>query len=210
MAQKAKITNVSSKAGAAIEVLLNPTDYTLTKGAMYTEVPIPGLSTPILQFIRGSGETLKLELLLDGTDGHAVAPRLTALRALVAIDGTLHTPPVVLFEWGDQSFQGVVTQLEEKMTVFNPDGNVLRSRVTLTLKKYESVDSQISATRKSSPDRTHIRVVREGETLAHIAFEAYGDPALWSVIAQHNNIDRPRFVSPGAALLVPAIPSGVS
>jgi nucleoid-associated protein YgaU len=48
-------------------------------------------------------------------------------------------------------------------------------------------------------------VVREGETLAAIAAEVYGDPRLWTALAEANDIDRPRFVTPGTALQVPAL-----
>jgi nucleoid-associated protein YgaU len=50
-----------------------------------------------------------------------------------------------------------------------------------------------------------VRVLREGETLALVAAEAYGDPRLWRLIAEENGIDRPRFVAPGTPLRVPAI-----
>jgi nucleoid-associated protein YgaU len=48
-------------------------------------------------------------------------------------------------------------------------------------------------------------VLREGETLAHIAYEAYGDPRMWRTIALANNIDRPRFIEPGTPLWIPAM-----
>jgi len=64
---KAKIVNVSVEPPAPIEVLFNPTDYGINRGANYTELQVPGLSTPILQFIRGEARTIDLELFLDGT-----------------------------------------------------------------------------------------------------------------------------------------------
>jgi nucleoid-associated protein YgaU len=57
----------------------------------------------------------------------------------------------------------------------------------------------------SSPDRTHVRVLREGETLAHIAREVYGDPRMWRPIAIANDIERPRFIVPGTPLRIPAL-----
>jgi hypothetical protein len=203
---KAKIFNVSRDDTTGIEVGFNPTDYTVTRGARFAEVPVPGLTTPILQFVYGDASSLKIDLLLDGTDGRAdVHDRLEALRALVRIDGELHTPPVVSFNWGHESFQGVVTSLEEKMSLFSPEGNVLRSRVTLTFKSYKSVEDQQKETPTASPDRTRVHMVKQGETLARVAYEAYGDPALWRAIAEANNIARPRFVAAGTVLIVPSI-----
>ena len=124
---------------------------------------------------------------------------------LVTIDPELHTPPVVQFSWGSESFQGVVTQLEEKMTLFDSEGHVIRARVTATLKSYESVDAQMRLNPTFSPDRTRIRVTKAGETLPQIAYEAYGDPSLWRSIAEENNLQRPRFIDAGTTLIVPAI-----
>ena len=52
-----------------IPVQFNPTEYTLAKGAQIAEIAIPGLDSPVLQFIRGQTQTLKLELLFDTTEG---------------------------------------------------------------------------------------------------------------------------------------------
>jgi nucleoid-associated protein YgaU len=82
---------------------------------------------------------------------------------------------------------------------------VLRARVTVSMKSYEAVETQLRELRRQSPDRTRVRVVREGETLAAIAAEVYGDPRLWTALAEANDIDRPRFVTPGTALQVPAL-----
>ena len=56
----------------------------------------------------------------------------------------------------------------------------------------------------SSPDRTRVRAVRDGETLAQLANEAYGDPRLWRTIATQNN-ERPRFLTTGQTLRIPAV-----
>ena len=45
-----------------IDVQFNPADYSITKGAQIAEIAIPGLDTPILQFIRGKNEQLTLDL----------------------------------------------------------------------------------------------------------------------------------------------------
>src|SRR5512132_1847736 len=137
--QKAKIVNVSVDPEVAIDVLFNPTEYGINRGANYTEMPVPGLRTPILQFIRGEAQTVDLELFLDGTNKREpIEKDLDKLRKFVNIDGELHAPPVCRFEWGKVSFQGVVTSLKEKFQLFAEDGQVLRARVTLSIKSYES------------------------------------------------------------------------
>lgn len=206
---KAKVVNISVDPEQPINVLFNPSDYGINRGANYTEMPVPGLKTPILQFIRGEAQTVDLELFLDGTNKREpIEADLQKLRKFINIDSELHAPPVCRFEWGDVRFQGVVTSLKEKLQLFAEDGRVLRARVTLSIKSYESAEVQLRELRRSSPDRTRVRVFREGESLALIANEAYGDPRLWRLIAQANNVTRPRFIAPGTALKIPADVTG--
>jgi nucleoid-associated protein YgaU len=198
--------NVSVNPPVATEVMFNPTDYSIDRGASYAELDVPGLKTPILQFVRGEAQTLSLALFLDGSDARQpVSDALAALRQFICIDGHLHTPPVCLFVWGDVKFQGVVTSIKEKFSLFDGDGKVVRAVVTLSLKSYEAVEVQIRDLKRSSPDRTRVRTVRDGETLAQLANEAYGDPRLWRAIATENDIDRPRFLTSGQTLRIPAV-----
>lgn len=206
----ATLTDVSSPTPRTITVQFNPTDYALHGGVTYAQMPVPGLQTPIQQFIRGDGDTLTLELFLDRTgqrsgDAVSVQPDLDALRTFVRIDSALHAPPVCEFRWGNVVFTGTVVSISERYLLFSPGGSVLRARVHLTLRAYKSAEVQLRELHLQSPDRTHVRIVREGETLSSIASEAYGDPRHWRAIAEANDIDRPRFVAPGTALKVPAL-----
>ncbi|NUO64008.1 MAG: peptidoglycan-binding protein [Gemmatimonadaceae bacterium] len=209
----ATLQNISvSPAPEAVEVQFNPTEYGVDRGVTYAELQVPGLQMPLLQFVRGDAQTLTLELFLDGTDKRqSAAPdktvegRLAALRTFVTVQSELHAPPVCLFTWGDVHFTGVVTQLRERYTLFSETGAVLRARVTTTFKSYQAPEVQLRGMALHSPDRTRVRVLREGETLAQLAREAYGDPRLWRAIARENDIERPRFVPPGTALRIPAL-----
>jgi hypothetical protein len=205
---RAKLVSISGgREPPEVTVLFNPTDYGIDRGASYAELQVPGLTTPVLQFVRGEAQTLSLELFLDRTgEGRTVEGDLAALRRFVEIDPDLHAPPVCQFQWGQVPwFEGVVTSLKEKYTLFNEHGNVQRARVTLTLKSYKSAEVQLRDLKRKSPDHTRVRVLREGERLDQLAAEAYGNPRLWQVIAEENDIDRPRFVPPGTALRIPAL-----
>jgi hypothetical protein len=131
--------------------------------------------------------------------------RLQAIRKFVVIDSDLHAPPVCRFKWGDVSFDGVMATLTERYTLFGDNGKILRARLSITIKSYRSVEDQIQDMSTHSPDRTRVRTIREGETLAQLAEEAYGDPRLWRAIAEANGIDHPRFIAPGTALRIPAL-----
>jgi hypothetical protein len=202
---KAEITDVSHP-GKPVKVLFNPTDLSVDRGSHYAAMPVPGLAMPILQYIRGESDVLHLELFLDRTDQNAnIEADLAQLETFVTIDSALHAPPVLQFTWARFLFTGVVTSLRQKLTLFAEDGRILRARVTLSLRSYKSAEVQLRELKLSSPDRTHVRVLREGETLAHLAQEVYGDPRRWRPIALANGISRPRFIPPGTPLRIPAL-----
>lgn len=203
---KATLTNVSLAGQAPVDVLFNPDTYTIAHNMLYPDISVPGLRTPLLQFIRGEARTLAVELFLDTTDtGTSLNDRLTAIRAFVTINGDLHAPPVCRFHWGDTDFTGVMFEFSEKFTVFDEAGHILRARVTIKLKEYAPANLQYTEINPQSPDRAKTRAVRKGDRLDLIAGEEYGDPALWPVIAAANGIARPRLLVPGQLLQVPPL-----
>src|SRR5260370_7288571 len=95
--------NSDGSLGAPISVNFNPTEYTLNKGAQFAEVAIPGLDSPILQFVRGQTETLGLDLFFDSTESGmgqgatAVTEKTDLFYELVKIDRDTHPPPACRF-----------------------------------------------------------------------------------------------------------------
>lgn len=202
---KATLKNIS-KESEPIGVMFNPDTYTITTNMLYPDITVPGLRTPLIQFIRGEAQTLAVELFLDQTTtGESLKPKLEELRKFVTIDRELHAPPVCEFAWGDTNFKGVMIEFSEKFQMFDETGKILRCRVTIKLKRYDPADVQKRELNLQSPDRTKIRAVRAGDRLDLIAAEEYGDPAQWSFLAAVNGIDRPRQLRPGMTIEVPPL-----
>jgi Contractile injection system tube protein len=203
---RATLTNVSVADARPVTVMYNPTELTITSNMLYPDISVPGLRTPLLQFVRGEAKTLEAELFLDRSNsGESLQEDLKALRDFITIDENLHAPPVCRFAWGDTSFIGVMVEFKEKFQMFDEKGAVLRARVTVKLKAYESANLQYTEINQQSPDRTKIRTVRLGDRYDLIAAEEYGDPALWSVLAAANGDERPRLLAPGDIIEVPPL-----
>src|SRR6476469_3182417 len=91
-----------------IDFQYNPTDLEFTRNVHIAEITIPGLDSPLLQFIRGNNETLAVTLFFDTTDNgmgtkQTVKPVTTwidKVYALTKIDPDSHAPPVCDFQWG--------------------------------------------------------------------------------------------------------------
>jgi nucleoid-associated protein YgaU len=212
-----------------LEVLYNPTEYTLEKAVEIAEAQIPGLDAPVLQFVRGQNETLTLSLFFDttekgmGSDARPVTEETDKFYALVKVDGSLHAPPICYFSWGGGEFAGshlegpfanqrrengfrcVVQSIKQQFTLFSSEGVPLRATLTVTLKEYKTLRDQLAELNLLSSDHTRSHIVQQRETLAQIAGKRYGDSGLWRQIAEGNGLDDPLAIEPGMLLDLPPI-----
>jgi nucleoid-associated protein YgaU len=191
-----------------VPLCFNPTEYQITKTNTFADVPIPGLETPLIQYIRGGSAMLSVEALVDtsGTLDDVRTRYVSRLRSLMSIDPKEHAPPIVAFEWGGTVFTGVVENLGITYVLFTADGIPLRAKLALSLKEYRLAADQ---TRTSSPTVEKSYLVRRGDTLASISNAVYRSPAFWRQLAQANGITDPRHLTPGQVLRVPALDSGI-
>lgn len=188
-----------------IPLHFNPTEYQLQKTNNFAEIPIPGLESPPIQFVRGTAEKLVADLIVDTSDTlEDVRKKYTdALRDLMRKKASLHAPPIVRLNWDTQVFKGVVESLNITFTLFTPAGVPIRAKLALTLKEYRPVDVQVKDSPNESPDVEKRHVVRRGDTLSGIASMAYNDPTSWRDIARNNGIQDPRTLKPGRELNIP-------
>lgn len=229
---KAKLIIEKEIGSDTIDVLFNPTEYRLSDGATYSEKKVPGLDGPILQYINGETTELSVSLFLntyvaqggfsltstvtsavtsmiglggDSSGSSDVSAITKKIADTTSIDGSLHRPPKVTFQWGSLNFTGVITKVDHTYTMFTESGMPVRAKVNLTFK---SVISPGDSKRKSpfeSPDRTKYRIVKEGIQLWDLAAAEYGDPGMWKVIAEANGLMNPLDIKPGQIIKLPAI-----
>lgn len=203
--------------GVVIPVLFNPTEYTFEKTNSYKATPIPGLSSPLLQFVHGESSTLSMDLFLDDYTDPAgptsrllpeplpVMTRIIAMSQLLEIDRDLHAPPPVRFNWGPMEFSAVIEKLTRKVTMFHPNGFPARATLTVTFKEYRTLRQQLEDPRRESADKTKRRVVVGQDALWLMAANEYDDANEWTRIAEANDLDDPREIAPGDWLVLPPI-----
>jgi nucleoid-associated protein YgaU len=200
-----------------IPLHFNPSELKVSKENTFAEIPIPGLNSPPLQFIRGGAQVLSTDVLVDTSDElKSVKDKyVNAIEKAMLKDVKLHAPPVLNFVWGTFSFRGVLQSLDITYLLFHIDGAPLRAKLALKLKEYRPpanggssspLDSKPNPYEEgTSPDVEKRYVVRAGETLSSIAGAVYRDPTLWRQVALANGITDPRFVPPGSVLTVPRL-----
>lgn len=209
-------------AGTQYEVLFNPAEYSIEKGNTFQSTSLPGLATPVTQFVTGNADTLSMELYFDtyaksSRHGNVVLKEdvrnyTRPIANLMEIDPTLHAPPVVEFIWGPPlgtpkgvEFKGILEKVSQKFTYFLDDGTPVRATLSVTFKEYKTVEEQLAQIKCESADRTKRREFKEGDAIWLFAANEYGDPEKWRVIADHNQIENPRLVAPGTQLELPPL-----
>jgi len=192
---------------AVVPVKFNPTEYQLQKQNTFADINIPGLETPPIQYVRGSGEKLTTELLVDTSDTlENVRDRyVNNLRGLMNIQSELHAPPIVRLEWDTDLFRGVMESLTVTYTMFGPDGTPLRAKLGVTLKEYRPVEIQVKERPTLSPDFEKSYTVQRGDTLSAIAHKLFRNSSCWREIARANRIRDPRRIDPGMVLVIPRL-----
>jgi hypothetical protein len=205
--------------GSSIKAMFNPERYTVSKAVQYAEVGVPGLDSPVVQFIRGQNERISMDLFFDTTENGTVEnvvdvrSETIAVYRLLKVDSELHAPPRVTLWWGEAgqlTSHGsgippwlVLESVSEEFTLFSPTGVPLRAKLTVAFREAWTIDEQLQETPRHSSDRTKLRRVQRGETLAVIAWREYGDAAQWRPIAEANHLDNPRKLIPGTVLEIP-------
>lgn len=199
----------------AIPVQFNPTEYTLAKSAQIAEIAIPGIDSPIQQFVRGQTEKLTLELFFDTTDlgrdvtAVSVDTLVLPIYELGKIQPRTHAPPRVQVVWGlGLSFTSIVESVQRRYTLFSPLGVPVRATVSVTFREYKTLEEQLAELNLQSSDHTTTRVVRGRSTLSRIAGEELGDPRGWRAIADENPGVDPLSPPPGTVLTIPAVDAG--
>ena len=216
--KKATITVLDgADKGKVITALFNPTEYSFERTNSFKATPVPGLSSPLLQFVSGESDRLSLDLFLDDytdpkgptslqqKEENPLTKRLADLFKLLEIDRDLHAPPPVRFNWGPLEFFAVIEKLSRKVTMFHPDGTPARATLSISFKEYRTLREQLEDPRRQSSDKTKRRVVVGREGLWLIAAREYDDSNEWVRIAAANDLDDPREIEPGDWLLLPPI-----
>jgi hypothetical protein len=214
--EHATLTNLETN--ERFEVLFNPAEYSLSKDNLFAQAGVPGLGSPLLQFVHGNLRTLDMELFFDTYEEHQhagtlVNPALSDVRRLtrpvidlMSINPETHAPPVVLFAWGELTFRGVLARATQRFTMFLESGVPVRALVQATFNEWISGIEEAKQVKRQTADFSKVHAVGERETLSGIAHAAYGDPRKWRPIAIANELESPRRLPVGRTLTIPALP----
>lgn len=211
-------TRLGGSAGGLIGEVrfqFNPRQVQLSRSAHWR-------SEPAVAYMRGAPAKftgvdpaqLRVEVFLDasgtpgaGTVQSQVELLLSCCEVTEQSIGTrAPSPPWVKFSWGSFStvqLTAFVTSASATYTLFSPNGTPLRATCSMALTEIPTESKGQNPTSGALSVRRVHRTVA-GDTLASLAWQEYGDPTRWRLIAEANGIDDPMRLRPGTELLLPA------
>lgn len=203
-----------AEADDSFEALINPETYTLEYKLKFSEGGQgQGTSGKQLKYEYTEPSEMSFEFLFDNTGiiddnpRESVADDLQRFKqVLIDYKGDAHEPRHFKLVWGENSiFKGRVTAVSITHKLFNSGGTPIRALAKVTFKS--SIEEEMRAAKedKQSPDLTHVRKVKLGDTLPQLCFEVYGDPKYYLQIADVNRLTNFRQLEPGRNLVFPPI-----
>ncbi len=178
------------------------------------------------QFLGIEPMSLTLKFFIDGTNtagkplklstgSHCtVSEKIQEFYTTVGFNGQIHTPKYIRIIWGHFSlmqfdpvhvFKGYLKDAQVQYKMFYSNGMPLRALITANFTELLTPTERETKDATSSPDLTHIRTVKEGDTLPHMTKEIYGDFKHYLNVARVNNLSNFRNLKPGTKIFFPPL-----
>ncbi len=203
-----------------MELMFNPSSYRRSHSVAYTAAKTQGINSqgaPSHYAYTRPGE-LSLKLVFDGTGVNqigvasllnppSVKADIKSFETLcLRMNGSIHQPNFLKVRWGSAlMFRGRLHKLDIAYTLFDESGDPLRAELDVVFVEDMAVTAAQLAADKSSPDLTHVRIARAGDTLPLLCLAIYGSSRHYLLVARHNGLDDFRQLKMGQRLLFPPL-----
>lgn len=204
------------------KAMFNPASLSMRHKNKYHNLQGINTTGRVARYSHTTSPEIKLDLVLDGTGvtDHGGATLLGLGTGSVAkqierfmnlcfyMDGKIHEPKFLKIQWGDsllEDFNCRLDSVDVEYTSFEKSGAPLRAVLKTTFIEDESPTTLALKARKSSPDLTHVRVVKSGDTLPLLTKDIYGSSAHYLRVAEVNGLDDFRRLIPGQELFFPPL-----
>ena len=119
--------------------------------------------------------------------------------------GDQHRPNYLKIAWGSLLFKGVLSSLDINFKLFRADGTPLRATASLSVTGFVEDNLRVALENNQSPDLTHFREVKHGDTLPLMTNRIYGDSKYYLEVAKANMIYDFRGLKVGTQIYFPPI-----
>ena len=211
----------------SMEVMFNPTSYKKKHAIAYAGKSRRGIGaagSPARYSYTPPSE-ISFQFVLDGTGvafmgaeqlarmvlGKSVKKDIETFEKLCfKLNGAIHEINFLKISWGDHlDFSGRLQTLDITYKLFDEGGDPIRAELDVTFVEDKSAQTIALEVHKNSPDLTHVRTVKSGDTLPLLCKEIYGSSAYYLRVAADNGLNDFRNLTPGQKLrFAPLKPDG--
>lgn len=197
-------------------VKVNPTSYALNYEIEYDEDQAPGTSNKVPKYNKSKPLVLEFEFLFDSTGvlpgttdeerENGIEDRLNHFKKVVfSYQGEIHRPPFLILSWGTLLFKCVLTGMNINYKLFRPDGKPVRALIKAKFQGLVEDQQRVAEENDQSPDLTHVRKVKQGDTLPLMCKAIYGDTKYYIQVAKFNKIVEFRNLKVGQRVVFPPL-----
>ena len=183
--------------GSVYSLMLNPDSLKWNRSIEYNAKRTPGASSPSQKYLCTPSDKLSFEAVIDCTGvvdntRTDMETEINGLKNIVfTFNGTIHRPNFVQLQWGKTLiFNGVLDSFDTSYTLFKPDGDPLRARISLAFSSYLAPDVVPLKDNKESPDVTHVVDVVEGISLPQMCDNVWNNEMKYVQVAKYNDLNK--------------------
>lgn len=200
---------------------INPDEFTLNYNVYIDNEKSPGEFSNFGNVLGMAPLEITLKFFLDGTGVNGnkidVPAEIQKFYEAVGYHEKKHSIRYLRIFWGDLTLlrsnqfalECILKNASLQYKLFDTSGKPLRVVITATFTEALSKDIVALEFPKQSPDLTHVRVVKEGDTLPALTSEIYGDFKYYLEIARMNSLEDFRNLPPGLKLFFPPFTKNV-
>jgi nucleoid-associated protein YgaU len=189
---------------------VNPNEITLSYEMEYDSAQGSGTTNSRMNFKKVKPGDLSLTLFIDGTGANGnkidVQNKIEEFQTVTGYNGSIHRPNYLKVMWGKlQVKRCILKSASITYKIFQPNGVPLRAVITANFTDNSDDQTRVAIAQDESPDLTHLRLIKAGDTLPALCYEIYGDPTYYLEVAQANRIDDFRNLTPGSKIFFPPL-----
>lgn len=195
---------------ATFDAYVNPNEITLAYEMEYDSGQGSGTTASRMEFKKVKPGDLSLTFFLDGTGANGrpldVQDKIQSFQSVTGYNGDIHRPNYLKVAWGNLTVKRCVLKSASiAYKLFKSNGVPLRAIITAVFTDFADDETRVAMAQDQSPDLTHMRLIKAGDTLPQLCTEIYGDPQLYRQVAQANGLVHFRQLAPGTRVRFPPL-----
>lgn len=196
--------------GIDMDIPVNPSNYKRNVSIEYNEEQEQGTQGNNPTYSRTPPEEMQFDFVFDNSGvlagSREVDEQISEFKKLAySVDGDIHRPNFLKILWGSLSFNCILKSLTINYTLFKPDGTPVRAMLNATFLNVVEEERRAVEQGNNSPDLTHIRYSKEGDTLALLTYKIYKNACLFPQVARFNGLTNLRKLKPNTRIVFPPI-----